>query len=262
MGIFDAKQISTQQHLDIEDIVEDFVVLRNGKVSVVIETTSLNFELLAEREQDVRIITFAGLLNSLHFPIQIVIRTQQKDVTKYKEVLTTYKTRAGSNAVRSQIEIYEEFITNLTDNSVILDKRFYAVIPTVLSAAVSTGGARQLFGKPSTVFNVDKVVQKAKLELNPKRDHLIKQFGNMGLAARQLNNDELIRLYYSIYEPDKAGLEILNLRDDQYLVGAGGEDEVDDLLSSRANNPFDNDSNKQGQVPGSVSMQSQPVPKS
>lgn len=249
MGIFDARQKTTQDHLDIADIRNDVVVLKNGRVSLVIETTSLNFELLADREQDVRIITFAGLLNSLQFPIQILIRTQQKDVSKYKEVLETYKRRAGTEAVQQQIEIYEEFITALTFNSVILDKRFYAIIPTVLAGSVQSGGLRQMFGKPENVFNVDQTIEKAMLELSPKRDHMIKQFGNMGLAARQLNNDELIKLYYSIYEPDKAGLEVLNIRDDELLVSAGrAASPRERLQSAQADNPFDNNQNMGGQV--------------
>jgi hypothetical protein len=249
MGIFDSQQKTTQDHLDIADIRNDVVVLKNGKVSLVIETTSLNFELLADREQDVRIITFAGLLNSLHFPIQIVIRTQQKDVSKYKEVLETYKQRSGTEAVKQQIDIYQEFVSALTYNSVILDKRFYAIIPTVLASSVQTGGLRQIFGKPAEVFNVDKNIEKAMLELSPKRDHMIKQFSNMGLAARQLNNDELIKLYYSIYEPDMAGLELLNLREDELLVSAGRASRSrESVQSAKAENPFDKNANKGGQV--------------
>jgi hypothetical protein len=250
MGLFEPKQTTTQQHLDIEDIRDNLVLLKGGKVSLVIETTSLNFELLADREQDVRIFTFAGLLNSLHFPIQIVIRTQQKDISKYKEVVEAYKQKAGSASVKEQITIYEEFITNLTTNSVILDKRFYAIIPSIMSTSVATGGLREIFGKSSTVYNADQTIAKAMLELNPKRDHLIKQFANMGLAARQMTNDELIRLYYSIYEPDKAGLEVLNIRED----GIGGAlittdvpvDEPPDIAAA-ANNPFQGSEFRQAQ---------------
>lgn len=215
MGIFDPKQVSTQDHLDIEDIRDDMVVLKNGKVSMVIETTSLNFDLLSNTEQDTRIITFAGLLNSLNFPIQIVIRTQRTDISKYVSLLDSYKQQvAAAPALVQQIQIYQEFIGSLTSTTQILNKRFYAVIPSMTTTAVKTSSFKQLLGQREKIVNVRQVVEHAKVEIQPKRDHLIKQFANMGLAARQLTNEELIKLYYSIYEPDKLGVEMLNIRED------------------------------------------------
>lgn len=228
MGVFDPKQISTQEHLDIEDIRDDLVVLKNGKVSVVIETTSVNFDLLSNVEQDTKIVTFAGLLNSLNFPIQIVIRTQQTDISKYLSLIDSYKQQVGSQPLVQQIGIYQDFINNLTSSTQILNKRFYAIIPSMSTVAMPVSGWQKIMGRRETIKNVRQVVDKAKVELQPKRDHLVKQFGGMGLAARQLTNDELIKLYYSIYEPDKMGLEMLNLREDS-MTGAVVNTGADDL---------------------------------
>ena len=231
MGIFDPKQVSTQEHLDIEDIRDDLVVLKNGIVSAVIETTSVNFDLLAGQEQDSRIYTFAGLLNSLTFPIQIVIRTQQTDISKYIVLLNDYKKKVASVPLQQQVTIYQDFITNLTATTQILNKRFYVIVPTTTINAVKTSGWKLLFGKQEQIVNISDVLEKAKIELNPKRDHIIKELANMGLAARQLRNDELIKLYYSIYEPDKVGLEVLNIREDNLsgaIVNTGsGDDQMD-----------------------------------
>ncbi len=231
MGIFDPRQVSTQDHLDIEDIREDFVILKTGIVSIVVETTSVNFDLLAGQEQDSRIFTFAGLLNSLTFPIQIVIRTQQTDISKYLVLLEDYKRKVASSPLQQQVSIYQDFIKNLTATTQILNKRFYVIVPTVTIAAVKTSSWKQIFGKEERIVNTAEVIDKAKVELAPKRDHIIKELSNMGLAARQLRNDELIKLYYSIYEPDKVGLEVLNIREDE-LTGAivntaNGQDQLD-----------------------------------
>lgn len=215
MGVFDPKQISTQQHLDIEDIRDNLVVLKNGKVSCILETTSLNFDLLSNIEQDTSIGTFAGLLNSLNFPIQIVIRTQRTDISKYMNLLEQYKSAMAANgALVQQVGIYQEFINGLTATTQILNKRFYAVVPSVTTNAIKTPYLKQMLGQREKIVNIQQVVEKAKLELQPKRDHMIKQFANMGLSAKQLNNEELIKLYYSIYEPDRTGIEMLNLRED------------------------------------------------
>jgi hypothetical protein len=221
MGLFDSKQISTQQHLDIEDIRNDLVVLKNGTVSVVIETTSVNFDLLDSQEQSASIGTFAALLNSLNFPIQIVINTQQTDTSKYLGVLDEYKQKVSNSPLGEQVQIYQDFIRNLTTNTQILNKRFFAIIPTMttLPTAAKSNPLKSLFGKQERIINLDELVGKAEVELSPKRDHLIKQFANMGLSARQLKNDELIKLYYSVYEPDKMGLEVMNIRGDN-VTGA------------------------------------------
>ncbi len=213
MGLLDSKQISTQSHLDIEDIRENFVVLKNGRVSVVIETTALNFDLLDSKEQDARIGSFAAFLNSIRFPIQIVIKTQRTDIAKYLKLLERYKSKATSESIIQQVEIYQDFIQNLTMSTQILDKRFFTVIPSVKLPILQTNWIKTVFGKPRKIINIDELMNKAKQELVPKRDHILKQFANLGINARQLENDELIKLYYSQYEPDKGGLEVLNLRE-------------------------------------------------
>ena len=76
---------STQEHLDILEIRDGLVVLKNGSVSAVIETTAVNFDLLSEIEQDAIIAAFSMLLNSITFPIQIVLRSKKLDISKYLE---------------------------------------------------------------------------------------------------------------------------------------------------------------------------------
>jgi len=219
MALFEPRRQSTQDHLDIADIKDDLVVLKNGKVSLVIETTSLNFDLLDSKEQDAKIFSFAAFLNSIKFPIQIVIRTQRTDVAKYLKLLESYKRKVTSEAVTKQVQMYQEFINNLTESTQILDKHFYTVIPSVQMPVVETNFLKTLFGKPERIINISRIVEKAKEELYPKRDAIIKQYANLGVAAKQLTNDELIKLFYSVYEPDRTGLEVLNIREQDIESG-------------------------------------------
>ncbi len=219
MGVFDGKKLSTQEHLDIEDIRDDLVILKNGRVACVVETTSINFDLLDGQEQDAKIYSFAAFLNSIRFPIQIVIRTQRTDIAKYLSLLDDYKSKITSQPIINQVSIYQDFIHNLTETTQILDKRFYTVIPSLQMPVVTTSFVKQLFGKKERLVNINQLLKKAKEELVPKRDTIIKNYGNMGIAAKQLQNDELIKLYYSVYEPDKSGLEILNLRESDAATG-------------------------------------------
>lgn len=211
MGLFAKGVPSTQQHLDIADVKRDFLVLKNGVVSLVLETTSLNFDLLSEREQDAKILAFAGLLNSLSFHVQIVVRTKRTDLSDYVELLEEQKNRQISEGLRQQMDVYIAFIKNLTITNEVLEKRFFIVIPSSSGVSLRPGLFKQMFGKKDEVVNVDQAIDKAEVRLNPRRDHVIKQLKRMGLFAQQLNDSQLVKLFYSIYNPERGGFEFLEL---------------------------------------------------
>ena len=223
MGFFTKQVPSTQQHLDIIDIKEDLLVLKNGVVSLVLETTSLNFDLLSEKEQDMRILSFAGLLNSLTFHIEIVIRTRRTDLRNYIELLEEQKNKQINEGLRSQMETYIRFISNLTVTNEVLEKRFFITVPSSTGISVKPGVFDKIFGKEEVKVNVEDSIEKAKPKIYPRRDHLIRQLKKMGLFARQLSTSDLIKLFYGIYNPDKGGFEKLQLTRtdiDAPIVGA------------------------------------------
>lgn len=211
MGLFPKGIPSTQQHLDIEEIKEDLVILKNGVVSLVLETTSLNFDLLSEREQDAKILAFAGLLNSLTFHLQIGILTERTDLSDYVELLEGQKRKQISDGLRRQMEIYIEFIKNLTVTHEVLEKRFFIVIPSSTGITLRAGFFKKIFGKEEEKVNVDEAIEKAKVRLYPRRDHVIRQLKRIGLFARQLSSTDLVKLFYSVYNPGRGGLEKLQL---------------------------------------------------
>lgn len=206
------KAQSTQDHLDIEDIKDDLAVCKNGQVSLVLETTAVNFDLLSEREQESKILAFAQLLNSLNFYMQILVRTERTDVTRYIESLVTQRNKQTNNSLQRQMDIYIEFIKNLTVNNEVLDKRFFVVISSMSSSVIKTNPFKQLFGKEERIININPILERAKGTLYPRRDHLIKQLQRMNIFARQLTTDELIKLFYSSYNPDTPGLQKLQIK--------------------------------------------------
>ncbi|KKQ36265.1 MAG: hypothetical protein US52_C0003G0006 [candidate division WS6 bacterium GW2011_GWA2_37_6] len=214
-----AKIPSTQQHLNIEDIVDDLVVLKNGVIALIMETSALNFDLLSPDEQDARIIAFANLLNGVDYPFQITIRTVRTDVSEYIRRLEDYKTKQISKSLIRQIEIYIQFIRNLTTKNEILDKRFFVTIPYRGSVLADPSLIKRMFGSQSRISNVQKIVQQAKIDLYPKRDNISRLFRKMGITARQLDNNELLMLFYEIYDPDKIGYQKLSLSIDEYTTG-------------------------------------------
>lgn len=208
---------TTQEHLDIYDVVDDLMIMKNGTVSLALETSAVNFDLLSEAEQDAKITAFAGLLNSLTFHLQILIRTQNIDITSYVSYLESQRGKEINPAIRNQISIYIQFIKNLIRDRNVLDKRFFVVIPQSAGIVQKTSLVKQLFGKESKITNVDVILDKAKTQLMPKRDHLIRQLKRMGVAARQLTSEELISLFYNVYNPGTSPLQKSDIRSRGYL---------------------------------------------
>jgi type IV secretory pathway VirB4 component len=210
---------STQSHLEIVDIKDDLLLMRNGNISLILETSSLNFELLAEEEQDARIVAFAALLNSLTFPVQIVVRTERADVNEYIDKLIASRDQHQSKALRKQMEIYIKFIRNLTVKTEVLNKRFFMVLTTNFSiATANTSLLGSIFGSKQETVSPAINLPKAKDYLFPKRDFMIKQFQRIGLKAVQLNNDQLTQLFYDIYDPDKVGVKRVELAKGEYTA--------------------------------------------
>lgn len=199
---------STQDHLRVRDIRDDLVITKEGSVAMVIQTSSINFDLLAEYEQDNKIYAFAGLLNSLNFRIQILIRTKRIDITNYIDYLKSNRNKQMSEGLKRQLSIYTNFVQNLIVQNDVLDKNFYIVVP------YSAGGqlpSPNIFNKNKTKeeeeknknMQVDQLIEKAKIFLYPKRDHILKQLGRMGLVGHQMTTKELISEFYTMYNPEE-----------------------------------------------------------
>ncbi len=198
---------TTQKFLEIFDIRNNLVILKNGFVSVLLTINAINFGLLAEEEQDAVMYAYAGLLNSLNFPIQIVINSQTKDVTRYLSVLKQQEEITPSQMLRNRIRSYREFVANLIQERNVLDKKFYVVIPASGLELGFTTAKGFLPGQAQADFStIEKsvIVERAKTVLDPRRDHIINQFARIGLYARELETQEIIRLFYVRYNPEAA----------------------------------------------------------
>jgi len=104
---------TAQQYVDIHDITNDLLILRDGSVSLILQVNAINFGLLSEPEQDAIIYAYAALINSLSFPIEIVIKSQPKDVSRYLEYVDDQLTQATSELRQRQIAQYRQFVANL-----------------------------------------------------------------------------------------------------------------------------------------------------
>lgn len=203
----DKEIISSSQHLlPIVEISDGIVLYKNGGASLILESTSLNFGLLSEKEQKAVIASYAGLLNSFNFPVQIVIKNQKKDISSYIDYLNEKQGKIQNPKLLKIMENYKNFIQEAIKKKNVLSKRFFIVIPFTpyeLGIAKSLLSNLQLPKKEFILpYPKSYVLRKAKITLFPKRDHLIRQAKRLSIKLKQLDDKELIDLFYYTFNPE------------------------------------------------------------
>jgi hypothetical protein len=171
----------------------------DGSCSIVISASAVNFGLLSEREQDAIITAYAGLLNSLSFPIELLIRTQHKDVTAYLHLLEDQERKQTNPKLAKSIHDYRIFVAATVKEKDVLDKKFYIVVPF---SSLELGESASVFlgnKKRGLPYQKQYIIEKALSALNPKRDHVVRLLNKLGLHAHQLTNEQLVRLLFTTY---------------------------------------------------------------
>ena len=214
---------TTQNHLDFEDIRDNFVVLKSGEVAAVISTTAVNFGLLSEIEQDALIAAFSMLLNSISYPIQIVIRSKRVDISKYLNKIAEVERTITEPVLKKQAQSYRKFVQEIIKVNNVLDKKFYVVIPSGGAEFKEMGSspfdwAGRMFGAHNkrVKVNIDQAIARAKPDLLPKIEHIIGEFTRLGIKARQISTQELVELYFEIYNPTTAQVQRVRTDIDDY----------------------------------------------
>lgn len=180
---------TTQEFIEITEIVGDFILLKDGTVSLIIETTAVNFALLSSEEQEATIAGFSALLNSLSFPIQIVIRSSKLDLSVYLYLLDERINRQENQLLKTQTEKYRSFVESLMKESTIIDKRFYIVV------SFSTLELGPTLKKASK----NEIMGGAKASLYPKKDQIVSLLQRVGLKGTVLRQKALIALLYNLF---------------------------------------------------------------
>lgn len=200
---------TTQDHLPLADVTNDILVYKDGGAALVMESTSLNFGLLSDKEQQAVIAAYAAMINSLSFSIQIVVRTQRKDISSYLTFLDEQAKKITHPLMMRLMQGYKGFITESVKKKNVLGKRFFVVLYlSPLELGLSKGVQSVTKRKTSALpFPKSYVIKKAKITLYPRRDHLIRQAGRLGIKFRQLTTTELIDLFYSIYNPERPAVK-------------------------------------------------------
>lgn len=208
---------STQNTLQISEIRDNMVVLKDGSFRAVVACQSINFDLMSSREREGIEFSYQNFINSLYFPAQIFIRSQRVDIGPYIDRLIDIRRNQDNMLLNVLMDDYINFIDILSQEANIMDKSFFVIIPYYPAGDLNTlkdqatGFFGRVFAKPQTqAIKIDQITYtKAKDEIKNRVDTVTSGLFQMGVKSVQLNTKELGELYYNIYNPDTAVREPL-----------------------------------------------------
>ena len=186
-------KVSSRRQIRLKEIRDGILILPGNEYRLIVETSSVNFELKSSAEQDVLIDNFQSFLNSLPCKIQILIRVREIDIARYIEQITRSQEEEKEKIYRAQIKDYCQFIANLVKGNKILSRKFYIIVPC-----------------QSDEKNKDFNLIKEQLNLN--RDIIIKGIEKLGMQARSLGSLEILDLFYNFYSPTQSKLQELTAK--------------------------------------------------
>ena len=194
---------ATQQILEIEQIKEGIIILKNKTLRGLLMVSSLNFALKSEEDQEAILFQYQQFLNSLDFFCQTVVQSRKLNITGYLEKLKGLEEKQENELLKNQTASYRQFVEGLIQGQTIMAKTFFVVVPFASgeSQAITKGG---LFRKPSLPNMTEEEFQRCKQQLWQRMEFVALGLRRCGLRAVPLNTLELIELFWGTHHPKEA----------------------------------------------------------
>ena len=204
--------LPTQQFIEIEEIKQDTIILRNGGLRKILIVTGLNFDLKSEEERGLIIYSFQNFLNSLNFSLQIFVHSRKLNIENYLSQLVVRQEQESMELLKNIIGEYREFINSFVGQNAIMEKNFFVVVPydTVDLAQAKTFGKKMLgflSGKKTNIADEEKMRLQQNFDhnlqqINQRVDQAVNGLNQIGLRAVPLIESEITELFYNLYNPE------------------------------------------------------------
>ena len=203
---------STQSSLLISELRDGLIIMKDGSFRAVIACKSINYDLMSEPERDSVEYGYKGVLNSLEFPIQILVRSQRIDIAPYLERLANIRRNNDNMLLGVLMDDYINFIDQVSQEANIMDKSFFVVVPYYSSADLEKASTQSknifslFFGtREGEITRIDRnTYDKAVTEVNNRVQAVIGGLFNIVIHSVRLNTKELAELFYNFNNPDTA----------------------------------------------------------
>lgn len=203
--------------VDIQEIKQNTVVVKDGSFRQVVMVGGVNFSLKSETEQNIITQGYQTFLNSIDFPLQILIHSRKVNIDKYIATLMARREAEPSPILQNQIDEYTKFVEGFVEKNAIMEKVFLVVVSfypvSVLPGATKkVSGIFSMFGggkKPATpaaesaqrAEEAEKLFSESLAQLGQRTTQVTNGLLNIGLEATVLNDEQLIELFYNFYNP-------------------------------------------------------------
>jgi hypothetical protein len=197
---------STQEFVPIKEVRDGIVLLKDGGMRGVLLASSLNFALKSDDERTAILFQFQDFLNSLDFSVQILIQSRKLDIRPYLALLEEQSKKQTNPLMKIQTGEYIEFIRNFTENTNIMTKNFFVVIPytpaiiTATKATSITGFMRPGPDK-TTQQNADATFEESRTQLEERMSVVEQGLVRTGIRVARLGTEEVIELFYKAFNP-------------------------------------------------------------
>ena len=193
---------SIQKHMQIKEIKDDVIILKNKGVRAILMATSLNFDLKEIEEQDAIIYKYQEFLNSIDFPIQIMVSSRKFDIDPYIESLKEKQVNQENELLKIQALEYVDFIKGLTEITNIMTESFYVVIPYSPFITQQTGLFKRFFKSNRGAKTKELKFNELKNNLWQRVEFVSTGLRSIGIKTAPLKTEELVELFYKLYNPN------------------------------------------------------------
>lgn len=201
--------LATQQFIDIKEIKEGIIILKDYSMRIILEVSSINFALKGVDEQNAIILQFQEFLNSLDFPIQITINSRRLDIVPYMNFLKHIGEQHQNELLRTQTKAYLSFIQGMVDLQNIMSKKFYIIVPLHRALASMKGIISKQEDAEQKEMSSEEYL-KSRNQILQRADHVILGVRRMSLRAQLLDSEQILNLLVQLYNPT-AQLREMNL---------------------------------------------------
>ena len=206
----ESKHVSTQEFLDIAEIKEDTVVIKDGTVRAVLLISSINFALKSEEEQNAIISSYVSFLNNIDFPIQILIQSRKFNIEGYLSDLREKEKQQTNELLKMQTREYINYVQELVSIRNIINKKFFICVPyNPLSDKHKNffQSLKESFTPRNLVKLKHEKFKRYKRELDMRVDNVMSALASIGLKGARVDTQSLIELFYNTYNPDTSDQE-------------------------------------------------------
>jgi type IV secretory pathway VirB4 component len=197
---------ATQQFVPIEHIRDGIITMKDGELRAILMTNSLNLALKSEEEQEAVLMQFQSLLNGLEFPVQFFIQSRKLNIKPYIDMLQERSTQVREDLLKIQIREYMGFIKKFTDESNIMSKHFFIVIPYLNTSLQTTPSSAFSFGGPSAKEN-EELFNASRIQLEQRVSSVTAGLSRFGIRAQKLGTEEIVELFYKLFNPGEQNRE-------------------------------------------------------